>query len=130
MSVVFVRIPLERKYLRAFNHSVVIGTFTYTCLCHDAYSSPCFFIPSKSVAVTCALTHGTCSHIARTVFLKSAPSFATSVGLVVTPSRTPQEAISETYPTFAVSKKSFIGYHYTAYDCFFRTEITRHEDYA
>jgi len=54
--------------------------------------------------------------------LKSAPSFATSVGLVVTPSSTPQEAISETYPTFAVSRKSFIGYYYTAYDRFFREQ--------
>src|SRR5258706_14774387 len=65
-------------------------------------------MPAESVETTSAeMGPSTIEQISLMTSRKSRPSLATSVGFVVTPSRTPQEAISRIWAMLAVSRKSF-----------------------
>src|SRR3972149_2133154 len=109
-SVTFVRIPSPFSAFTAFSPSLINGTFTTMFLWIFARSRPSFMIPSKSVERTSALMGpSTMAQISSRSFRKSFPSFATRLGLVVTPSRTPICAASLISPMLAVSIKNFIG---------------------
>src|SRR5207249_764767 len=86
--------------------SVVIWIFTTTFLCSFASCRPCLIISSSAVVVTSKEIGP--STRARMSWITSdhlRPVFATNVGFVVTPSRTPQEAASRISSMFAVSRK-------------------------
>src|SRR3989338_1043906 len=108
-NVTFVGIPSCFSTLTAFNPSLINGTLTTMFLWIFASSRPSFRMPSTSVATTSALMGpSTIAHISPRSFRKSFPSFATRLGLVVTPSRTPSAAASLISPRFAVSIKNFM----------------------
>ncbi len=89
--------------------SGIIGHLTTTFLWMRASRTPSSTMPGASVLTTSALTGpSTRAQISCSTVSKSRPVFATSDGLVVTPSSTPQLAASRISPTSAVSMKSFI----------------------
>src|SRR4051812_4728503 len=102
--------PWSASALQAFTPAFVVGSFTTTCLCQSAYSSPSLHIAAASVATTSTDTGPpTTSHISRMVsLLFGLPSFAISDGLVVTPSRIPMAAASRISCRLAVSMKNFM----------------------
>src|SRR3990172_8281565 len=93
MSVVLIRTPSFDRTLIALRPSVVIWIFTTTFLWSFASCRPCLTISSASVDVTSRLigpsTRARMSWITSPHFR---PVFATRVGFVVTPSRTPHHA--------------------------------------
>src|SRR5712691_10903820 len=106
MSVVLILIPSAESALIAFRPSVVIWIFTTTFLWSFASWRPCLIISSAWVVVTsreigpstrAMMSWMTSDHLR--------PVFATRVGFVVIPSRTPQEAASRISSMSAVSKK-------------------------
>src|SRR3990172_2561051 len=106
MSVVLIRTPSFDRTLIALRPSVVIWIFTTTFLWSFASCRPCLTISSAWVDVTSRLigpsTRARMSWITSDHFR---PVFATSVGFVVTPSTTPQDAASRISSMFAVSRK-------------------------
>src|SRR5438309_4559832 len=108
MRVVLIFTPSEERALIALRPSGVIWIFTTTFLWSLASWRPCLIISSAWVVVTSReigpSTRARMSWITSDHFR---PVFATSVGFVVTPSRTPQEAASRISSMFAVSRKIF-----------------------
>ena len=111
-SVTFTFVPSSRNFRVAFKPSSVSGHLTTTFGAILANSRPSRSIPSVSSAVTSAETSPlTMLQISAIRSLKSiSPSFATSVGLVVTPSIMPSSFASLISSKFAVSIKNFIDF--------------------
>ncbi len=109
-SVTFTIAPPCVSVRQAFSPSHVSGTFTATLGAIFARWRPSATMPSASSAITSALTGpSTMAQISLTVCLKSPPALATSVGLVVTPSRSPIAASSRISARSAVSAKNFMA---------------------
>ena len=93
-SVTLTRMPSPDKALQALMPSRVSGTLTTMCSSIAAMSWPSRIMPAKSVAVTSPLTGPfTMSQIFFRFCRKSPGSFASSDGLVVTPSMMPSAAM-------------------------------------
>ena len=89
-SVTFVRMSRSENVRVATRPASVSGTFTTTLEWIAARCIPSRTMPSASVAVTSADTGpSTIPQISRITSSKTRPDFATSDGLVVTPSTTP-----------------------------------------
>src|SRR5579885_2400253 len=96
--------------LVAASPAFTVGTFTTTFGDQAAYSRPWAIISSASSDTTSTLI-GTsdCQHISWICARRSrTPAFATWLGFVVMPLRTPQDATSFTSSSCAVSRYSFI----------------------
>src|SRR5213079_795071 len=106
MRVVLIFTPSDERALIAFSPSVVIWIFTTTFLCSFASCRPCLIISSAAVVVTSnEIGPSTRARMSWITSDHLRPVFATNVGFVVTPSRTPQEAASRISSMFAVSRK-------------------------
>src|SRR5438876_388759 len=106
MRVVLIFTPSDERALIAFSPSVVIWIFTTTFLCSFASCRPCLIISSPAVVVTSnEIGPSTRARMSWITSDHLRPVFATNVGFVVTPSRTPQEAASRISSMFAVSRK-------------------------
>src|ERR1035438_4750435 len=107
-SVTFTRRPSLLRALVAWIPSRVSGHFTTMFLWILASSLPSLIIAEASVDTTSALiSPSTMSQIRRTCSAIGRPSFAISVGFVVTPSTMPQLAPFFNSSRFAVSRKIF-----------------------
>src|SRR5437879_3837045 len=116
-SVTFTRCPRPVRLRVAFRPSGVIGHLTTTFRCRRASRSPSSTMPDASVLTTSALMGpSTIEQISRSTLSKSRPVFATSEGLVVTPSRIPQLCASRSSATSAVSMKRFMTALYQRWD--------------
>src|SRR4030095_11343347 len=99
--------PSLLNVLVADSPAGVRGHLTTAFSAQVAISRPSLTIPSVSVATTSALTGPeTILQISLTRRLNSFPSLPTRVGFVVTPSSTPQPAISLISSIFAVSRNN------------------------
>src|SRR6266567_1749123 len=108
MRVVLIFTPSEERALIALRPSVVIWIFTTTFLWSFASWRPCLINSSAWVVVTSSeIGPSTRARMSWMISDHLRPVFATSVGFVVTPSRTPQEAASRISSMFAVSRKIF-----------------------
>src|SRR6184192_216196 len=122
-SVMLILIPCPLRHLHAFTPSRVVGSFTTTCSFQPAKSWPSRHMAPASVPTTSTLTGPpTILQISSTVGLNGLPSLAMSVGLVVTPSKTPSAAASRISPIFPVSKKIFIAFVLGSFSCLFRAQ--------
>src|SRR5215470_7079583 len=109
-SVTLTRMPSPERALVALMPSRVSGHFTTMCGSILAMSWPSRIMPAKSVAVTSPLTGPlTMSQIFLRLARKSPGSFASSDGLVVTPSRMPSAAIVSISLMLPVSTNSFMA---------------------
>ena len=109
-SVTLTLIPSVVSALQAFKPSGISGTLTTMFLWILARSLPSLIIASASRLTTSALIGpSTMVQISRRRSLKLRPSLATSDGLVVTPSKTPQLAASLISFVLPVSKKIIMG---------------------
>src|ERR1035438_5828092 len=107
-SVTLTRMPSDDRALVAWMPSRVSGHFTTMFLWILASSLPSLIIAEASVDTTSALiSPSTMSQIRRTCSAIGRPSFAISVGFVVTPSTMPQLAPFFSSSRFAVSRKIF-----------------------
>src|SRR3989442_6193723 len=108
MRVVLIFTPSEERALIALRPSVVIWIFTTTFLWSFASWRPCLIISSAWVVVTSSeIGPSTRARMSWMISDHLRPVFATSVGFVVTPSRTPQDAASRISSMFAVSRNIF-----------------------
>ena len=108
ISVTLVSTPSSVKTLVAASPSGVQGILMITFEGNSAFNwRACSNIPGVSIAVTSAeIGPEQIPAISPTTSLKSRPLFFISDGLVVTPSRIPQAAISRISSTSAVSRKN------------------------
>src|SRR5262249_28820276 len=119
-SVTLTLMPSPASALQALMPSRVSGTLTTMYWSIFAMSWPSRIMPAKSVAVTSPLTGPlTISQIFFRLALKSPGSFASSDGLVVTPSRMPRSAIAWMSLMLPVSTKIFIARSYRLTGGFF-----------
>src|SRR5207247_9783315 len=108
MRVVLIRTPSEESALIALRPSVFIWIFTTTFWWSFASCRPCLIISSAWVVVTSKeIGPSTRARISWMTSDHFRPVFATRVGFVVTPSRTPHDAASRISSMFAVSRKIF-----------------------
>src|SRR5437870_13827856 len=97
MRVVLILTPSEERALIALRPSVVIWIFTKTFLWSFASWRPCLIISSAWVVVTSSeIGPSTSARMSWMISDHFRPVFATSVGFVATPSRTPQRSEEHT----------------------------------
>src|SRR5229473_1701036 len=107
--VTLTMVPSPESARQVLRPSCVSGTLTVTLRAIFASLRPSASIVGKSVAATSALTGpGTIAQISRTTSRKLRPLFATSDGLVVTPTTRPVAARSRISARSAVSIKNFM----------------------